>query len=31
MEGDENEVDHNMTKAKVMLGWSPQSQRYLEE
>ena len=29
--GDENEVDHNMTKAKVMLGWSPQSQRYLEE
>ena len=29
--GDENEVDHNMTKARVMLGWTPQSQRYLEE
>ena len=29
--GDEHEVDHNMTKAKVMLGWAPQSQRYLEE
>jgi nucleoside-diphosphate-sugar epimerase len=28
--GDEHEVDHNMTKAKALLGWSPQSQKYLE-
>ena len=29
--GDENEVDHNMTKARALLGWTPQSQRYLED
>ena len=29
--GDENEVDHNMTKARTLLGWTPQSQRYLED
>jgi nucleoside-diphosphate-sugar epimerase len=28
--GDEHELDHNMTKARNLLGWAPQSQRYLE-
>lgn len=28
--GDEHEVDHNMTKARTLLGWAPQSQRYLD-
>jgi len=28
--GDENEVHHNMSKAKRLLGWSPQSQKYLD-
>jgi nucleoside-diphosphate-sugar epimerase len=28
--GDENEVDHNMTKARMLLNWTPKSQRYLE-
>src|SRR6185369_7210898 len=27
--GDENEVDHNMTKARLLLNWTPKSQRYL--
>jgi nucleoside-diphosphate-sugar epimerase len=26
---DENEVDHNLTKARTILGWSPQGQRLL--
>ena len=29
--GDEHEVDHNMTKARMLLGWTPRSQRYLED
>lgn len=29
--GDEHEVDHNMTKARTLLGWAPQSQRYLAD
>lgn len=29
--GDEHEVDHNLTKARMILGWSPQSQRYLAD
>ena len=29
--GDEHEVDHNLTKARVLLGWAPQSQRYLAD
>lgn len=28
--GDENEIHHNMSKAKRLLGWFPQSQKYLE-
>ena len=28
---DEGEVDHNLTKARVLLGWTPQGQRLLEE
>ena len=28
--GDEHEVDHNMTKARTLLGWAPQSQRYVD-
>ena len=28
--GDEHEVDHNMTKARTVLGWSPKGQRLLE-
>ena len=27
---DENEVDHNITKAKLLLGWSPKGHRLLE-
>lgn len=29
--GDEREETHNLTKARQLLGWTPQSQRYLEE
>lgn len=29
--GDEMEKVHNMSKARQMLGWKPESQRYLEE
>ena len=28
---DENEVDHNLTKARVLLGWSPKGQRLLQD
>ena len=28
--GDEHEVDHNMTKARTVLGWTPKGQRLLE-
>ncbi|MFN8619275.1 MAG: NAD(P)-dependent oxidoreductase [Chloroflexota bacterium] len=28
---DEHERDHNLTKAKVLLGWEPKGQRLLEE
>jgi nucleoside-diphosphate-sugar epimerase len=27
--GDEDEANHNLTKARRLLGWAPQSQRYL--
>jgi len=29
--GDEREETHNLTKARPLLGWSPESHRYLEE
>jgi nucleoside-diphosphate-sugar epimerase len=29
--GDEREATHNLTKARTLLGWMPESQRYLEE
>ncbi len=29
--GDEHEQVHNLSKARELLGWSPQSQRYLED
>jgi nucleoside-diphosphate-sugar epimerase len=29
--GDEREQEHNLTKARRVLGWSPQSQRLLED
>jgi nucleoside-diphosphate-sugar epimerase len=29
--GDEDEEDHNLTKAKRLLGWEPRSQRYLKK
>ena len=29
--GDEREVDHNMTKARMVLGYSPKGQTLLEE
>ena len=28
---DEHEVDHNLTKAKTLLGWEPKGQRLLED
>jgi nucleoside-diphosphate-sugar epimerase len=28
---DEHEVDHNLTKARVLLGWSPRGQRLLQD
>src|SRR5262245_5153383 len=28
---DEHEVDHNLTKARMVLGWTPQGHRLLEE
>jgi nucleoside-diphosphate-sugar epimerase len=28
---DEHEVDHNLTKARMILGWSPQGHRLLED
>ena len=27
--GDEDEANHNMTKARRLLGWEPRSQRYV--
>jgi len=29
--GDEREETHNLTKARTLLGWMPESQKYLEE
>ena len=29
--GDEGEVDHNMTKARTVLGYAPRGQRLLED
>lgn len=29
--GDEHEHDHNLSKARELLGWMPESQKYLEE
>ncbi|MFN8619269.1 MAG: NAD(P)-dependent oxidoreductase [Chloroflexota bacterium] len=29
--GDEGEQTHNLTKARTLLGWMPESQRYLDE
>jgi hypothetical protein len=29
--GDEREETHNLTKAKALLGWTPQSHRLLDE
>jgi hypothetical protein len=29
--GDESEANHNMTKARRLLGWEPRSQGYLEQ
>lgn len=29
--GDENEEEHNLTKARRVLGWEPRSQTYLDE
>ena len=29
--GDEREETHNLTKARTLLGWTPQSHRLLEE
>ena len=29
--GDENEKDHNLSKARELLGWMPESQKYLDD
>jgi nucleoside-diphosphate-sugar epimerase len=29
--GDEDEQDHNLSKARQLLGWMPESQKYLDE